>query len=592
MLKAHKIETNKSLQRKIIWLDLFVISLFFILVLRLWYLQVIKGQEYRIRSEHNRIRLREIPAYRGKIMDRNGIILVDNKPSYNLYLIPEEIKKVDDLLKKLSYMVKLDNIKEIKEKLLNIKKACAFKPICIKRGLSFDEVAKIETNKLLLQGVVIRVEGKRNYIYGKLASHILGYISWDRKGKAGIEYKWDKFLSGIPGGMQIEVDATGRIVRVISKRLPVAGDNVYLTIDKRLQQKAEQLLQGKSGAIVALNPKDGEVLAMASSPSFDPNRFVEGMDQKAWQKIINSKSHPLQNRAINGLYPPGSLFKVVVALAGLQERIISPDTVFICTGLFPYGNRTFKCWKKGGHGKVNLYKAIKESCDIYFYNLGKMLGAEKIAHYAKLFGLGQKTGIDIGNESKGLVPTPDWKFKRFGIPWQGGETLSFAIGQSFLLVTPLQMAVLYSALFNGGILYQPAVTKLIKTVDGKVVYRFKPRIKSKLNIKKRYIDELKKALIAVVNKPHGTGQKAKIKGITVAGKTGTAQLVEEKEGEEPKIKEHAWFVGVAPAKDPKICVAAIIEHGGHGGSAAAPVVRELIEEYFKEYAGQKTDSKF
>ncbi|RLB07338.1 MAG: penicillin-binding protein 2, partial [Deltaproteobacteria bacterium] len=281
MLKAHKIETNKSLQRKIIWLDLFVISLFFILVLRLWYLQVIKGQEYRIRSEHNRIRLREIPAYRGKIMDRNGIILVDNKPSYNLYLIPEEIKKVDDLLKKLSYMVKLDNIKEIKEKLLNIKKACAFKPICIKRGLSFDEVAKIETNKLLLQGVVIRVEGKRNYIYGKLASHILGYISWDRKGKAGIEYKWDKFLSGTPGGMQIEVDATGRIVRVISKRLPVAGDNVYLTIDKRLQQKAEQLLQGKSGAIVALNPKDGEVLAMASSPSFDPNRFVEGMDQKA-----------------------------------------------------------------------------------------------------------------------------------------------------------------------------------------------------------------------------------------------------------------------------------------------------------------------
>ena len=592
MLKAHKIETNKSLQRKIIWLDLFVISLFFILVLRLWYLQVIKGQEYRIRSEHNRIRLREIPAYRGKIMDRNGIILVDNKPSYNLYLIPEEIKKVDDLLKKLSYMVKLDNIKEIKEKLLNIKKVCAFKPICIKRGLSFDEVAKIETNKLLLQGVVIRVEGKRNYIYGKLASHILGYISWNRKGKAGIEYKWDKFLSGIPGGMQIEVDATGRIVRVISKRLPVAGDNVYLTIDKRLQQKAEQLLQGKSGAIVALNPKDGEVLAMASSPSFDPNRFVEGMDQKAWQKIINSKSHPLQNRAINGLYPPGSLFKVVVALAGLQERIISPDTVFICTGLFPYGNRTFKCWKKGGHGKVNLYKAIKESCDIYFYNLGKMLGAEKIAHYAELFGLGQKTGIDIGNESKGLVPTPDWKFKRFGIPWQGGETLSFAIGQSFLLVTPLQMAVLYSALFNGGILYQPAVTKLIKTVDGKVVYRFKPRIKSKLNIKKRYIDELKKALIAVVNKPHGTGQKAKIKGITVAGKTGTAQLVEEKEGEEPKIKEHAWFVGVAPAKDPKICVAAIIEHGGHGGSAAAPVVRELIEEYFKEYAGQKTDSKF
>ena len=591
MLKSPEIEKNISLQKRIIWIDLFVIFLFFILILRLWYLQIIKGQEYRTRSEHNRIRLREIPAYRGKIMDRNGIILVDNKPSYNLYLIPEEIEEPDDLLKRLSRIVDL-NIEQAKKSLLHMKRICAFKPVCIKRELSFDEVAKIEANKLLLPGVVIRVEGKRNYIYGKLASHILGYISWNKKGTVGIEYKWDRLLSGIPGGMQIEVDATGRMVRLLSKRPPVAGDNIYLNIDKRLQQKAEQLLQDKSGAIVAINPKDGEVLAMASSPSFDPNRFVEGIDQKTWEKMINSKTHPLQNRAINGLYPPGSTFKVVVALAGLQEGLINPDTVFTCTGTFPYGNRVFKCWKKSGHGKVKLHKAIKESCDIYFYNLGKLLGAEKIAHYAKMFGLGQKTGIDIGNESKGLVPTPEWKLKRFGIPWQGGETLSFAIGQSFLLVTPLQMAVLYSALFNGGILYKPTITRLIKRPDGSIVYEFKPRVKSKLHINKKYMDEIKKALIAVVNEAHGTGEKARIKGITVAGKTGTVQLVEEKEGKETKIKEHAWFVGIAPAQDPKICVAAIIEHGGHGGSAAAPVVRELIKEYFREYAGQKTDSKF
>ena len=580
MLKSSETEISTSLQKKILWLDLFVILLFFVLILRLWYLQITKGQEYRKRSEHNRIRLREIPAYRGKIMDRNGIVLVDNKPSYNLYLIPEEIDKPEDLLKKLSCIVKLD-VEKAKKSIISARKTCSFKPICIKRDISFDEVAKIETNKLSLPGVVIRVEGKRNYIYGKLASHILGYISWDRRGRVGIEYKWDKFLSGIPGGMQIEVDATGRMVRLISERLPVAGDSVYLNIDKRLQQKAEQLLHDKAGAIVAVNPKDGEVLVMASSPSFDPNKFVDGMDQDTWKKIVNSKNHPLQNRAINGLYPPGSLFKVVVALAGLQEGLISPNTTFVCTGEFPYGNRVFRCWKKSGHGKVNLYRAIKESCDIYFYNLGKMLGAEKIAYYAKMFGLGQKTGIDMGNESKGLVPSPEWKFKRFGVPWQGGETLSFAIGQSFLLVTPLQMAMLYSAIFNGGIIYQPAVTRLIKRADGTVVYRFKPKVRSKLSIKKEYIDEIKKALIAVVNEAHGTGEKARIEGITVAGKTGTAQLAEEKEG--TKIKEHAWFVGVAPAQDPKICVVAIIEHGGHGGSAAAPVVRELIKEYFKEH---------
>ncbi len=545
-------------------------------------MQVIKGEEYRIRSEHNRIRLRDIPAYRGKILDRNGIVLVDNKPSYNLYVIPEEVKDPKSLFNKLSHLINIGDLDEIKKRFFEKKRICPFKPVCIKRDMSFDEVARIETNSLMLPGVIIKAEGERDYKYGKLASHILGYISWNRKGKVGVEYRWDKYLSGIPGGMQIEVDATGRMVDIISKTPPIPGDDVYLTIDKRLQEKAEKLLKGKAGAIVAINPNNGEILAMASSPSFDPNSFVKGMDKETWEKILHSKEHPLQNRAIQGLYPPGSTFKPVVAIAGLQEGVITPNTIFFCSGKFHYGNRVFKCWKEGGHGKVDLHKAIRESCDIYFYNVAKLLGIKKIAYYARMFGLGERTGIDIGGESKGLVPTPEWKLRKFGIPWQGGETLSLAIGQSYLLVTPIQMVVLYSAIFNGGILYRPFVTKCIKAPDGSIVYKARPIIRKRLKIKKKYLEIIKDALVAVVNEPHGTGIRARIKGIKVAGKTGTVQLMEDKEEEdENKIKEHAWFIGIAPAERPEICVSVIIEHGGHGGSAAAPVAKELIEEYLK-----------
>ena len=582
MIRLPEPDSLTIFQKRIWRLSLFVISLFFALLLRLWYLQITNGEQYRKRSENNRIRLKEISAYRGKILDRNGVVLADNKPSYNLYLIPEEVNDPQVLFNRLSQIIYLDT-KTAQDKFFKTKKSSPFKPVCIKRDISLDEVSRIEGNILMLPGVIIRAEGKRNYIYKELAAHLLGYISWNMRGRSGIEYKWENVLSGIPGGMQIEVDATGRIIGIISKSPSIPGADVYLTIDKRLQQKAEQLLKGKRGAIVAMNPCNGEILAIASSPSFDPNIFVNGMDQKTWQKISGSKTHPLQNRAVNGLYPPASLFKIVVAAAGLQERIITPKKKFICTGMFPYGNRIYNCWKKEGHGEVDLYKAITESCDIYFYKLGKMLGVDRIARYARMFGLGRKTDIDIGNESRGLVPTPKWKIKRFGIPWQGGETLSFAIGQSYLLVTPIQMAVMYSAIFNGGILYKPQVTKVIKRPNGDLIYQFRPRIKCKLKIRPEYLSIIRKALIGVVNDPHGTGVKAKIKDLIVAGKTGTVQLMEKKEEENKnnEIKDHAWFVGVAPAKHPSITVAVIIEHGGHGGSAAAPIAKELIKEFFK-----------
>lgn len=575
-------DSLKLFQKRIRWLSLFIISLFLILLLRLWHLQITNGEQYRKRSENNRIRLEEIPAYRGKILDRNGIVLVDNKPSYDLYLIPEEVNDLHLLLSRLSRIISL-NPRTVEGICLEVKKGHPFKPICIKRDMSFDQVSKIESNILMLPGITIRVEGKRNYIYHQLAAHLLGHVSCNMKGRSGIEYKWEKILSGTPGGMQVEVDATGRTMGIISESRPVPGADVYLTIDLQLQKKAEQLLKGKRGAVVAMNPCDGEILAIASSPSFDPNIFVSGMDQKTWQKISSSKGHPLQNRAINGLYPPASLFKIVVAAAALQEGIITARKKLTCTGAFPYGNRIYKCWKRGGHGEVDLYKAIKESCDVYFYNLGKMLGVKKIAHYARMFGLGEKTGIDVGSESGGLVPTPKWKLKRYGLPWQGGENLCLAIGQSYLLVTPVQMAVTYSAIFNGGILYKPQVTRMIKKPDGDLIYKFKPKIKRKLGIKPGYLSIIKRALIAVVNDPRGTGVNAKIKGLTVAGKTGTVQVMTEKEklARGNEIKDHAWFVGIAPAESPAITVSVIIEHGGHGGATAAPIARELIKEFFR-----------
>lgn len=575
-------DSLKLFQKRIRWLSLFIISLFLILLLRLWHLQITNGEQYRKRSENNRIRLEEIPAYRGKILDRNGIVLVDNKPSYDLYLIPEEVNDLHLLLSRLSRIISL-NPRTVEGICLEVKKGHPFKPICIKRDMSFDQVSKIESNILMLPGITIRVEGKRNYIYHQLAAHLLGHVSCNMKGRSGIEYKWEKILSGTPGGMQVEVDATGRTMGIISESRPVPGADVYLTIDLQLQKKAEQLLKGKRGAVVAMNPCDGEILAIASSPSFDPNIFVSGMDQKTWQKISSSKGHPLQNRAINGLYPPASLFKIVVAAAALQEGIITARKKLTCTGAFPYGNRIYKCWKRGGHGEVDLYKAIKESCDVYFYNLGKMLGVKKIAHYARMFGLGEKTGIDVGSESGGLVPTPKWKLKRYGLPWQGGENLCLAIGQSYLLVTPVQMAVTYSAIFNGGILYKPQVTRMIKKPDGDLIYKFKPKIKRKLDIKPGYLSIIKRALIAVVNDPRGTGVNAKIKGLTVAGKTGTVQVMTEKEklARGNEIKDHAWFVGIAPAESPAITVSVIIEHGGHGGATAAPIARELIKEFFR-----------
>jgi len=580
--------------------------LFSILVLRLWFLQVVNGPDYRARSEHNRIRLHDIPPFRGMIMDRKGNVLVDNRPSYDLNIIPEDVQDQDRLLESLNQLIGLDP-ETVAQKLKEASSRRPFKPLCLEKDISRDQLAIIETHRFNLPGITIKVEPQRHYVYGKLAFHLLGYLGQinenqmgsglfpnnklgDLIGKSGVEARWQSSLSGIRGGEQVEVDAAGRKIRTISMKTPIRGSGICLTIDKDLQLTAEKELTGKKGAIAALNPNTGEVLALASSPSVDPNLFIGGIDQKTWQEISLSGDFPLQNRALTGQYPPASVFKIVIALAGLEEGTIDPEEKIRCNGYFFLGRHRYNCWKKHGHGDMDLHSALVQSCDVYFYQMGKRLGVDTIARYAKKLGLGKSTGFEAGQEKEGLIPTSEWKLRRMGVPWQGGETISMSIGQSFLLVTPIQVATMISSVFNGGVLYKTQVTKSVAKSEFNKAYKFTPKVMGKINIRQIHIDIVKNALTGVVNEPHGTGSMARFKDITVAGKTGTAQVVALKKDQQQSIieddtpsehRDHAWFVAVAPAENPRIAMAILVEHGGHGGSAAAPIAKKMIEVYVR-----------
>lgn len=592
---------NKQLKN----VTLFVLVVFGVLILRLWFLQIVNGRIYRTSSENNRIHLRSIPPFRGMIFDRDGEILVGNRPSFDLCAIPEEVQNREELFRRLNHLMGLDP-KLAAQKLAQAPQRYPFRPVSLRRDITRDELALIETHRFNLPGVIMKARPLRHYLYENLFSHLIGYLGeisekelisgrypnnnpGDLVGRSGVERKWQSFLHGMQGGEQVEVDAAGRQIRSISRRPPISGSSISLTIDKDLQLLAEEQLKGKKGAIVAMDPNDGKILALASSPSFDPNLFTTGIDKETWKEIISSKDYPLQNRALSSQYPPGSVFKIAVALAGLEEGVITPEEEIVCKGIYHLGKHPYYCWKKRGHGVVSFRRALIESCDVYFYHLGKSLGVDKIAEYAGRLGLGVKTGLDVGQEKQGLIPTSAWKLRRFGVPWQAGETVSVSIGQSFVLVTPIQMATLISAIFNGGMLYQPQVTKWIGKPEAEKLYEFVPKLTRQIEIKKEWLGLVSEALIGAVNEPHGTGSRAKFKQILVAGKTGTAQVItleKEKElgaeGEVPRhFRDHAWFVAVAPADSPTIALSILIEHGGHGGAAAAPIAKEILGAYLE-----------
>jgi len=372
---------------------------------------------------------------------------------------------------------------------------------------------------------------------------------------------------------------------------------LYLSLDYSLQKRVEELLQDQVGAVVAMDPMTGYLLIMASSPTFDQNAFVSGLSRKEWNALASNPDYPMTNRVIQAEYPPASTYKIVTAMAGLEEGAIDLKTTHYCPGYYALGNRVFRCWKKGGHGEVNVVRAIAESCDVFFYKVGEEIGVDKLASYARMGGLGERTGISLDNEGKGLIPTSEWKKKRIGESWQKGETLNVSIGQGFNLTTPLQMLVLTSAIANNGTLYQPQVVRRVETADGIEVKNIEPVVTGSLTINPNTMDIVKRGLWEAVNTRKGTARGIKLKQYSISGKTGTAQLISSKEpepgetGKEAEIadqyKPHAWFVAYAPSEAPRIAVAIIVEHGEHGSTAAAPIAKELIKTYLEKDAQEK-----
>jgi penicillin-binding protein 2 len=604
-----KLDKNGSQEKSsdFVYANIILIVAFSLLFSRLWYLQVIKGEYFKNLSENNRIRIQEIAAPRGIIYDQAGIPLVDSFPSFDVSFFQQDVSDTQSLVPILSRSLSLDPAR-LQVKLDGAKGLSASHPLKLKANISREELATVETRRLDLPGVMVDMVIRRNYPYENLAAHLIGYLGeisqeeLEREdfvnhkvgyfiGKYGIEQKFELDLKGENGGQQIEVNALGRKIRILGQLEPNPGNNVFLTLDIELQKAAEGAMAGKKGALVAMDPRNGDILALVSKPDFDPNLFARGISPPNWKRISENPSHPLQNRAIQGQYPPGSVYKIIPAIAGLEEKIVTLETTFHCPGAFPFGNRDYLCWKKEGHGRISLRRAIVESCDVYFYNLGLRLGVDRIAKYALGLGLGKETGFPLGHEKPGLIPTSSWKMKRFGIPWQAGENLSIVIGQGFDLVTPLQIASTLSALANGGRLYRPRIVQSIKTPYGETVKEFFPVEGKTLPVSPETLEILREALWGVVNSPGGTGGRARVDGFDVAGKTGTAQVVQRKEGRgEPTLAEqqdHAWFACFAPARQPEITVVVLIEHGGHGGAAAAPVAKKVLENYYQR---QKTKS--
>jgi len=568
---------------------------------RLFYLQIIRADYFRETAEKNSIRMRRALAPRGTIFDRNGTVLADSRPSFNLMLIPQEVKDRERTLRLVSRLLGRDE-EELAEQVKRGRKRYGNRSFPLVSDMSREELAIVESAKLSLQGLVVDVQPVRRYVHGSLASHLIGYLSeinekelrrkdfagyrqGDFVGKYGVEKTYERFLRGRDGGKNVEVDVRGRELRVLEKILSTSGNDIYLTVDYETQRAAEKALQAIEGAVVAIDPRNGNILAMVSRPTFDPSDFASGISRKAWRALTGDSHHPLNNRVIQGTYAPGSTYKVFTASAGLERGAVSPRTILNCPGFYRLGGHTFRCWKRGGHGAVNLHKAIVQSCDTYFYKVGMKVGVNQLAFFSRSFGLGGRSGIPLTGERGGLIPTAEWKLKRFGQKWMLGETPSIAIGQGYDLLTPLQLALAYGAIANGGKVYEPRVLRKVVAPTGELIEEEKPVVRRRVAVSGEHLALLRKGLEGVVNEAGGTGRRARLPNIRVAGKTGTAQVSRTNysgpaSGVPYKMRDNAWFVSYAPAENPEIVVAVVAEHSGHGGSAAAPVAREVLAAYF------------
>ncbi len=576
------------------------------LVARMYYLQVIESDRYRTLAEDNRINLRLLAPPRGRIVDRNGQELAVNRQNYRAVLIREQVsKQLGDVETVLGYLSRIIDIGETDHRrvLREIRRKRKFVPVTIRENLEWEEVARIEVNAPDLPGVMIDVGQSRYYPYPETTSHILGYVAavserdlngdallelpGFRIGKAGIERVYDLALRGTGGNSQVEVNAFGRVIRELERNEGQPGAEVVLTIDLELQRFVSERLVGESAAVVVIDVRNGEILAMGSTPGFDPNAFNRGLSTDEWSALVNNPMSPLINKAVAGQYPPGSTFKMVVALAALDKKVITPSTRFFCPGSLKLGDSRFHCWKRGGHGWMDLENAIAQSCDVYFYEIAKRTGIEKIAEIANRFGIGAKLGVDLPGEQPGIMPTRAWKQAVFDRPWTQGETLHAGIGQGYVLTTPLQLAVMTARLVNGGYMVIPHLTRDIISDDGAVA-RGRGEPKS-VGLPATYLKLIVNAMSEVVNGTRGTARGARITeaGFEMGGKTGTAQVrritkseresgVKKNEDLPWESRDHAIFVGFAPIDSPRYAVAVVVEHGGGGSSTAAPIARDIL----------------
>lgn len=581
-----------------------IMSLTSIIIMRLWFLQVYKGYEFEQKSNVNRVRELRIVAPRGNILDRQGRLMITNRPSFNVVWTREDTPDPDQVIKRLAKILGED-ISLILDRIRAGDDTPKYMPLLLKEDIDWRSLVYIENNHFNLPGVRIEVVPAREYLFGNLSSHMVGYLSeinkeelqkskqgeyegGDRIGKQGLEKLFEKDLRGEKGMSMLEVNSRGFEKSQLAHKQPLPGNDIKLTIDADLQIAAEKALQGRAGAVVATEINTGRLLVLASSPALQLNEFVGGISQKAWKAMLDNPLNPLPNKAIQGLYPPASTYKMVTALAGLGEEIVTSDTTVNCTGSIKLGNQTFRCWKKTGHGTINLKRALAESCDVYFYQLGQELHVDTLASYANSLGLGKKTGINLEHEKSGLIPTAAWKLKKYRERWQGGENLTISIGQGFNLTTPLQVNIMTAAIANGGTTFRPQFIEEIIDPDGKRVQQFSPIKNGEFLGKKVNLELIRDGLVAAVNESYGTGKQASLKNITVAGKTGTAQVVHlshvediEDEDDIPyKMRDHAWFTCYAPAEKPEIAVTVLVEHGSHGGSTAAPIARQVLLKYF------------
>ena len=585
-----------------------VLFAFFVLLVRFFYVQVIQHEYYHTLAEQNRIFIVPVVPNRGLIVDRNGVVLAHNFAAYTLEITPSLVDDIERTITALSTLVAITP-KDRKRFQKLIEEGHDFASIPIRTRLNDEEVARFAVNNYRFPGVEINARLFRHYPYGEIASHVVGYIgrisdndvdelrdqgtaanysASDYIGKVGLEQRYETELRGVTGYEHVETDANGKSVRTLRSILPVSGNNLTLALDARLQQIAEQAFGDHRGSMVVIEPSTGGVLALVSRPGFDPNLFVEGIDPQNWDALNNSPDHPLNNRALQGVYPPGSTFKPFMALAGLElgkrkaSFTISDPGYFVLGG---GGGHVYRDWKAGGHGLVDLHKAIVQSCDTYFYGLAQELGIDAIHQFIGKFGFGKLTGIDIEGEVAGLLPSQEWKQRRFQQKWFVGDTISIGIGQGYNLTTPLQLAFATAILANDGRVFRPHVVKQIQNSQTDAITLIEPQPRAENRFSAENIKRVRDAMIDVT-RPGGTaawaGMNAKY---LFAGKTGTAQVIGMKgqKYDEDKINErhrdHALFIAYAPADDPKIALAILVENGGHGGSTAAPIARQVLDYY-------------